>query len=124
MNVELESRESASINTKTSASFDLRSKKDYLTNAGWHYKSLKVISLYFLFPKYFSFDPLFIGTDIRNIEPLLRAFEETKKEKDDLLTNYKRTFDEFSVRCKEIASENSSLRRQRQEYKEKVILRL
>lgn len=54
------------------------------------------------------------------IEPLLKAFEETKEEKDELLSNYKHSYDEFSKRCKEIAIENDTLRQQMQESKLKV----
>lgn len=58
--------------------------------------------------------------DIKMIEPLLRAFEQTKEEKDELLDNYKQSFDEFSKRYKQIVLENDYLRQQLMETKNKV----
>lgn len=58
--------------------------------------------------------------DIKMIEPLLQAFEQTKEEKDELIASYKQSFDEFAQRCKENVSENNMLRQQLYETKIKV----
>lgn len=55
------------------------------------------------------------------IDPLLRAFQQTKEEKDQLIANYKRVCDDLSSCCKETAVENDSLREQLQETKFKVL---
>lgn len=54
------------------------------------------------------------------IDPLLRAFQQTKEEKDQLVENYKNVCDDLSGRYKEIILENDSLREQLQEAKAKV----
>lgn len=58
--------------------------------------------------------------DIKMIEPLLQAFEQTKKEKDELLADYKQSFDELANRCKHTVLENDALRLQLHETKTKV----
>lgn len=54
------------------------------------------------------------------IDPLLRAFHQTKEEKDQLVANYKRVFDDLSKRCKEIILENDTLREELQNTRAKV----
>lgn len=56
------------------------------------------------------------------IEPLLQAFEQTKKEKDELLADYKQAFDELANRCKHTVLENDALRHELEETKAKVRL--
>ncbi|XP_065206572.1 centrosomal protein of 89 kDa-like isoform X2 [Planococcus citri] len=72
----------------------------------------------------FSFKPNQIlqwnHDDIVMIDPLLRAFQQMKEEKDQLVTNYKSIFEDLSTRCKTIILENDTLREELRNTKAKA----
>ncbi|XP_011305103.1 centrosomal protein of 89 kDa [Fopius arisanus] len=54
------------------------------------------------------------------LAPLLEAYQENLREKDELITQYRHEMDEFSGRCKEIVGENEILRKEIEHYKAEI----
>lgn len=50
--------------------------------------------------------------EMNAVAPLLEAYQENLKEKDELINNYKRNLEHFTRQCKEIIAENESLHEQ------------
>ncbi|KAK0178693.1 hypothetical protein PV327_007561 [Microctonus hyperodae] len=55
--------------------------------------------------------------NVHALGPLLEAFEESIREKDELIKQFRRECDDFGGRCKEIVAENEELRKDIDSYK-------
>lgn len=68
-------------------------------------------------PKY-----VWTRTEMNAVAPLLEAYQENLDEKDELINNYKKNLEHFTIRYKEILAENESLHEQLVEANKKVIM--
>nr|XP_018907445.1 PREDICTED: centrosomal protein of 89 kDa isoform X2 [Bemisia tabaci] len=53
--------------------------------------------------------PSWTRSEIHAVAPLLKAYQESLDEKDELIQNYQKSLDTFAGRCKEIVAENEKL---------------
>ncbi|XP_015117144.1 protein Cep89 homolog isoform X2 [Diachasma alloeum] len=58
--------------------------------------------------------------DTHVLAPLLEAYQENLREKDELVRQYKHEMDDFSGRCKEIVGENDALRKEIEHFKSEI----